>query len=80
MATTTDTSARRAAKLRALGNTLTVEEYHRLAYLKATRLASEHLAARGLDHDTLAAQHLAFGLWLNASGRLDGEFTLTRNG
>ncbi len=71
---------RRAANFRALTSSLTVEEYHRRAYQKATRLAGEYLAARGLAHDAIAAQRLAFGLWLKASGRLDGEFTLAKDG
>ncbi len=73
-------SDRRAANARALTSSLTVEECHRRAYRKATRLAGEYLAARGLDHDATAAQRLAFGLWLKASGRLDGEFTLAKDG
>ena len=73
-------SHRRAANARALTCSLTVEEYHRRACQKATRLAGEYLAALGLDHDAITAQRLAFGLWLKASGRLDGEFTLAKDG
>ena len=54
---------------------LTVEDYRRLSWLRATRMAAEHLAARGRSADRGAARRLTFGLWLRATGRLDGEFT-----
>lgn len=80
MLTTMNPATRRTIQLRALGNTLTVEQYQRLRWFKATYAAGAHLASHGLGDDPAAARRLAFGLWLKASGRLDGEFTLAPNG
>lgn len=79
MLTTTSPATRRTIQLRALGNTLTVEEYLRLRWFKATYAAGAHLTAQGLEDTADAAQRLAFGRHLWRSGRLDGEFTLTRD-
>jgi hypothetical protein len=53
---------------------LGVEDYQRLSWFKATCVARAHLERAGLAPEPGAARHLAFGLWLRASGRLDGEF------
>lgn len=68
------------AQLALLPDHLTLAEYRRLSWFKATHAAGAHLAVRGLPADQDAARHLAFGLWLRATGRLGGEFTLTGEG
>lgn len=57
---------------------LTLEEMRRLSWFKATYEAGAHLERNDLPADLDASRHLAFGLWLKATGRLDGEFTLTK--
>lgn len=78
MLTTITPNTRRTAQLAALVNTLSIEEYQRLEWFKTTYAAGAHLTASGLEDTPAAAHHLAFGRWLRTSGRLDGEFTLTR--
>lgn len=63
-----------------LEGALTLEEHRRLAWLRATYAAQGHLREDGFTDDLEAARHLAFGLWLRATGRLEGEFTLARDG
>jgi hypothetical protein len=48
-------------------------EVRRLAWLRATHLAEAHLERAGLPADRAACQHLAFGLWLRATGRISEE-------
>ena len=51
---------------------LTIDDYRRLSWLRASLVAADHLAARGLPADREAARRLVFGLWLHATGRVDG--------
>jgi hypothetical protein len=48
-------------------------EVRQLAWLRATRLAGEHLERAGLTANRAACQHLAYGLWLKATGRISEE-------
>ena len=66
--------AHRATALR-LAEHLTEDEFRRLSWFKGTYEAAAHLKRAGLVADRDAARHLAFGLWLKATGRLDGELT-----
>jgi hypothetical protein len=51
----------------------TPAEVRQLAWLRATRLAAEHLERAGLTANRVACQHLAYGLWLKATGRISEE-------
>ena len=55
---------------------LTLEEAERLSWRQATWAARVHLRQAGLDPTPDAARHLAYGLWLKATGRLDAEFAM----
>jgi hypothetical protein len=48
-------------------------EVRRLAWLRATHLAEAHLERAGLAADRSACQHLAYALWLRATGRISEE-------
>ena len=76
----TQSTARPTAASTAPPRLLSVEEYRRLSWLRAACLAADHLATHGPPADRQAARRLAFGLWLHATGRLDGEFTRTAGG
>ena len=56
---------------------LSEEELRRLCWLQGTLAARTHLERSGLPTDLDTCRHLAFGLWLKASGRLDREFSLS---
>jgi hypothetical protein len=71
VATTVTTAARRLA-IR-LPDGLSEVELRQLGWLHSTLAARTHLERQGLPPDLAACRHLAFGLWLRVSGRLDGE-------
>lgn len=75
MATPLTREAHRATALR-LAEHLTEDEFRRLSWFKGTYEAAAHLKRAGLPADRPVARQLAFGLWLKATGRLDGEFSL----
>jgi hypothetical protein len=58
----------------------TVEQFRCLSWVRATHVAQAYVQEHDPSADLDAAKHLAFGLWLKATGRLDGEFTLARDG
>jgi len=55
---------------------LTHEELQRLLWALATDEARHHLERHGLPATAEACHHLVYGLWLNATDRLNGEFHL----
>ena len=71
-------ASRRATAVR-LAEGLSEDEFRRLCWLHGTLAARTHLGRRGLPTDLDACRHLAFGLWLKASGRLDAEFAVAHD-
>ena len=72
-------TAPRAALAIRFADCLNEDELRRLSWLQGTLAARTHLERQGLPSDSDACRRLAFGLWLKASGRLDGEFTPTHD-
>jgi hypothetical protein len=55
---------------------VTHEELQRVLWALATDEARHHLERHGLPATAEACHHLVYGLWLNATDRLNGEFDL----